>query len=210
MQIKVYDRQQLALTVDLTEQPVEIGRQSIDEPPPCRLVHDSRGPRIIIAPVEETTVSRQHARMELQPDGQVRLTNLSAKRPIFLSDGTRLDPGNSRPMSVQTLMTVGEKVVRLERDEGEFGPADAGEESLELLTLSEPTIAPGQQPLNVATMMVDDAFPRQDEVNMETLARWFQGAVTVLQSAADSADFFQRAAQAMVEMIQLDFSAVLV
>ena len=53
-------------------------------------------------------------------------------------------------------------------------------------------------------------MPRTGGVEVESLVRWLQAIIGVLQTAASSSDFFQRAAQAVVEIVGLDTGRVLI
>ena len=74
-QLRVYENQQ---PVHATEGigPVELGRQMPGEPGPFAEVHDSLGRRLIIARLDDDSISRKHVRLDLLPDGKVRLAYL--------------------------------------------------------------------------------------------------------------------------------------
>src|SRR5206468_1668194 len=80
-----------------------------------------------------------------------------------------------------------------------------------------PTLArsPGLRPSgnsDVATLMSgapDVSGISSTEISSKTLMQWLHAAVKVLQAAADSDDFFDRAAGAIVDLVRLDIGRVL-
>jgi adenylate cyclase len=197
-QIQVYDKQQLVFSTDLTG-PAELGRQSAPEETVYSQHASSGRQRVVIARKEEKTVSRQHALLEPQADGSFRLTNLSAERPILLPDGGELGPKDSCALVADAVLTLGQKTIRLE---GRDSP------SMSLQGLAEPTLAPGQS-YNEATAFPELAKSAQAGNDIKALVSWLRATVDVLQSAAGAADFFAKAARAVVDLISLDSGRVL-
>jgi|SRR5579864_259051 len=192
-QIRIYEQQQLVCTIDLTG-PAELGRQRTDEESLYSHQFVSGRRRVVIAPKDETTVSRQHALLEPLAEGGFRLSNLSAERTIDLEDGSNIKPKSVCTVPQNALLTLGTRTVRLQRSVGPVLP---------LRGLAEPTLPPGQSsfgpiPLGAATT-----------IEMTSLVPWLHAAMDVLQSAASSADFFVRAARAVVELVNLDSASVL-
>src|SRR5687767_14470735 len=89
-QLRVYENQRLVHTTEGIG-PVELGRQMPGEPGPFSEVRDSLGRRLVIARLDEDTVSRRHVRFDFLPDGRVRLANLSLKLPVQVN-GTAVGP----------------------------------------------------------------------------------------------------------------------
>ena len=194
--VNVYDNQRLVYSTDLSNS-LGLGRQRIGEPEPyCRITADN-GDRLIIASVQEATISRDHVRLELLPGGEVAIKNNSEKRAITLDTSSSVAPGESCQVGLPVLLSFGDKVVRLEQTE-----------SLDLSSLAHPTLAPGQQ--NVVSMpFMDLASTERGEVQTESLVRWIQSMMDVLQRAASSPDFLPEAAQAVATNIGLDTAAVM-
>ncbi len=177
--------------------PLELGRQRKDEPPPFQRVTDANGDRIIIASQRENTISRQHVRLTLDRDGKVRVTNLSSNRPIDFDTGERLAPGATCELPLGKLMVIGDRAVRIQELHGE---------NLHLKSLAQPTLPPGfsvQRSAQLASLV--SLGPGETE---EELSQWLQAVMAVVQGAAGSADFLQEAAQAVVEIADLDSAAV--
>jgi hypothetical protein len=87
---------------------------------------------LIIAGVQEATVSREHARIERLPTGIICVTNGSDKRAISLDANNSVAPGHTCQVDLPALLNFGEKVIRLEQ----ALPMD-------LSSLAQPTMAPG-------------------------------------------------------------------
>src|SRR3712207_4702860 len=113
LHIRVIDRQQIVFSRDCPG-PVELGRQSDaqEELYSARSLGNGRW-RAAIARLDEDTLSRRHVLLEPVGNGRVRLTNVSAKVPIRLADGTDLPAGASRELTLPTALVIGRKTVRL-------------------------------------------------------------------------------------------------
>jgi adenylate cyclase len=196
--IRVYEDKQLRYQ-DEVDGPVELGRQERGEPGPYRRASHAGGPRLIIARGEENDVSRHHARFEPLPDGRVRVRNVSNGQPIRLPDGQELPAGAASELALPLVLGLGRKTVRLQTA---TGPP--------LYTLPAATLPPFSRELPSAR------FPTLNRpaaaVDSQELMGWLDAAMAVLQSALaapDSADFFDRAARAVVDMADLDSGQVL-
>jgi adenylate cyclase len=196
MHVRVIDRQQVVFSRDFSG-PVELGRQNdAGEELYSSRPLESGTWRAVIARLDEDTLSRHHARLEPLADGRVRVTNLSGKVPIRLGDGGELAAGASCELALPAVLAVGRKTVRLQ------GP-ERREPSLRSLPPGPP---PGQVEVAASrfpTLLVHDA------VAVGPLLGWLRATMGVLQSAASSSDFFQRAAQAVVEIVGCDSGRVL-
>ena len=93
---------------------LEIGRQSDGEPAPFSLVAAHLGKRLIIAPVTDRDLSRQHIRCEPCGREQVRITCTSRKNPIRLQPGAMLAPDQATVVALPCLLTAASYAVRIE------------------------------------------------------------------------------------------------
>ena len=109
----MYANQQL-VHQDTFDGPVELGRQHAEEGGPYERRRGDEVWRLVIARLDEGSVSRRHARVELLPDGKIRLKNCSSRCPIGLQDGGSLAPGEECLVSGPVLMTLGERLVRVQ------------------------------------------------------------------------------------------------
>ena len=203
LSIQVYDGNKLAFSEEL-DGPVELGRQSDRREGVYSRRPEAGRWRVVIAGVEEDAVSRKHALLEPLANGRLRLTNASSIIPLCLPDGRALEPGLSGEVALPIILAIGRKTVRVESvDLEETG----------LLGLPQATMAPGRFPgskSRLPALNLPKPGAAGGGVDVESLVRWLQVIMGVLQTAASSSDFFQRAAQAVVEIVGLDTGRVLV
>jgi adenylate cyclase len=202
LQVRVYDRQQLVYADEFAGV-VEMGRQRDG----TEAVYASRPEnghwRAVVARLDEDTLSREHARVELLSDGRVRLKNLSAKVQIRLPDGSELGAGVACELAVPTVLTLGNKTIQLQPSEEASDPPGAP-----LRSLDEATSPPGSG--SGLARFTDLSMSHEVlGAQLEEVLRWLRATMDVLQHAASSSDFFQRAAQAVVDIVGLDRGRVL-
>ena len=159
--------------------------------------------RVVLARGTEQTIGRHHALLEPLPDGRVLLTNTSTRSTVQVEGGSAL--GQSAPYPVELppgglVVRLGSsRVIRLQhRSETE---ADLGE-------LPQKTVPPeefSRLSLNASRL----ALPTDPGIDSEALIGWLQMALGLLQSAANSPDFFPRAVQAVVDLAGMDSGRVL-
>ncbi len=198
-ELRVYDQKQLVHQTELTGA-AELGRQQSETEPIFRCLRVDGRQRVVIAALEDQTVSRRHLLIEPQPDC-FRLTNLSEKQLIGLPDESMiLKPKASRLASGDVLLTLGSKSVRLRH----VNPLNQ-----QLQRLSEATIPPGTRAQPVGTLSLMTGGWAAGSVDPREALRWLQQALDMLQSATSPADFFASAAQALIELGNFDSSRVL-
>src|SRR5262249_10778869 len=140
------------------------GRQTDETEKPYEQRAQSGCIRLVIARLNEDSVSRRHALLEPLPNGRLKVQNVSAKLPIGLPEGGRLRMRESCELAMPTLLTFGPKTIRIQcvpsplplsphegrgvpdsplsPAEGERGRGEGASE--ELQGLAEVTQAPGQ------------------------------------------------------------------
>jgi adenylate cyclase len=153
--------------------------------------------RAVIARLDEDTLSRKHLKFEPAGDGLVRVTNLSTKVPVRTGDGTELPAAASRELPLPLTLFVGRKSVRVES-------AGGGHKTF-LRSL-------GGAAMPLRTSIGASRFPTlsgTNNIELEALLHWLGETINVLQSAASSSDFFQKAARAVVDVADLDAGRVL-
>jgi adenylate cyclase len=198
LNVRVYEDQRLAHAEDC-DGAVELGRQGEGDGKPYSRQAERGRCRLVIAPRDERTVSRRHALLEPLAGGKVRLTNLSKTLPVRLPDGTELGPRGVSEVPLPAVLTLGKRTVRVQEAEAR---------DVALHGLAEATAPPGGGPAPVSGLSTL-AGPGGG-FEGKALVRWLQAALDVLQSAASSADFFDRAAQALVDLVDLDSGRVLI
>jgi adenylate cyclase len=198
IQVAVFEHDRLVYSRDFGVA-VELGRQTDSQ----EELYSSRQLqagcwRAVIARLDEDNLSRKHLRLEPAGEGYVRATNLSAKVPVRLPEGGELAAAATREFALPTTLLIGAKMVTV---------STPGRRDTLLRTLPAAPSLPAQ------LSMTTTRFPtleHSDSVEMEALVRWLQTTMGVLQAAANSSDFFQKAAQAVVDIVGLDFGRVLV
>jgi len=175
----------------------EIGRQqSKDEKHPSHF-QSSDGWRVVIAPLEEITVSRKHLVVKPLADGRFLLSNKSANQGVGLPSGQELVPGASTQIDFPVSLRVGNKSVRMELEEA-------------MESLPQATIAPGSGS-NLADML--SSFTKgkgpAPAMDADQLMHWIQAFLGLLHSAAGSEDFYVKAARSLVDLVHLDSGRVL-
>ena len=79
--LRVFEAHQLVFEMDF-DGPVELGRQRSGEVRPYHRSHQDGVTRLVVAPLAQTGVSRQHARLEPLEDGRLRCANVSRSASI--------------------------------------------------------------------------------------------------------------------------------
>jgi adenylate cyclase len=198
--ISVYENRVLAQSSEF-DGPVELGRQRDRDEEMFSRKCENNTWRWVIARRDETTVGRNQMLLSPMDDGRIKITNGSDKQPIRFLERADLQPGASCEASLPVLFILGPtKTVRIER------PAADGEVTLtaNLRSLVEKT----QPPLG-GTVKPLPPLPSNATINNQDLIRWMNAALDVLQAAAGSNVFFQRAAEAAVNTGKLDSAQVL-
>ncbi len=138
--------------------------------------------------------------MERLPSGHVRLKNLSSVNGLTLRNGVEIEPSACAELTPPASLAIGRKVVQLEEPEPE-------PEGITIQGLSQATQIPGRNPAASRLPPLDLSLSRA--IEPESLVRWLQAMMDVLQSAASSSDFFKRAATGIIELVGLDVGHVL-
>jgi len=198
-QVRVYERELLVHATDVTG-PMMLGRQVA---PDERLHSQARGlgwMRLAVAPIDSNAVSPRHALIEPQPTGTFRVSNHSPDRPIGVAGGAAIGPAESREVPAHSSLAFGEVTVVL--------MASAGPQ-LSLHGLPDATLPPGQG------LLGSRSFPglglgvaHATTFDVRTLGAWLHAAVDILQIAATSGDFFDKAARAVVDLVKLESGCV--
>jgi adenylate cyclase len=239
LQVQVVDRQQIVYTAEFSgpvelgrqidaqetmyrARPVEAGHwrgvlsMLTDEARRISEEHFKKAglSRAIIAQLNEDTVSRHHALLEPLGNRKVRLSNVSSKVPIRLPDDRDLPAGKVVELDLPVALVLGRKTVRIRTPDPRpsrtilaAAPAVADSAvAAAMRRLDQPSIAPGQMSA-AATRF--PTLATTDTPQLEEIVRWLQSTMGVLQAATSSTDFFQRAAQAVVDNVGCDRGAVL-
>jgi adenylate cyclase len=214
--VQVLDRNREVYRGEFAEA-VELGRQSDGREELYRERQLQTGRRrVAVAPLDEDSISRQQAVLEPLEGDRVRVTNPSTKAPVRLSDGTELGPWDPRrdraprscDLDLPAVLAIGRRTVCINGRRAGAGAGRAGEPSLQalpslLLPPGQGTV-PGQLSVVASGLSGPAATDHLDE-----LLLCVQTAMDVLHSAATSNDFFEKAAQAVVDITPCDSCRVL-
>lgn len=207
-QIRIFESQQLLHCVDV-DGPLEMGRQQTGEPRPFAKLPLPTGCRIVIAAEDqERTISRTHLRLEAAANGSLLVRNLG-KSAIGIENDAPVPPSTSRETALPASLTLGCKVVRVEAKGGEAGPGrpETGSAPGSLLhALSDTTSPPS---VEASSPQRFPGLAEGTKLTDKRLLQWLKTAMGVFQAAAGDDQFFQRAAQAVVDIIGLDTGRVL-
>jgi adenylate cyclase len=199
LQVNVYEKAELKHSDEFTG-PVELGRQDYAERGPFtrRFDADRNRWRLIIAPGAENAIGRHHALLEPLPTGKVRLSNGTREAPIKFLDRPDLPGGMSCEVNLPILMILGTRRVQVQ------SAAVPDLHTLRRATHPPRAAGPGSS-VRFPALSQRGGSP----LDYRELVEWVHTVMDVLQAAADSNDFFQVAAQAVVDMVDLDSCKVL-
>ncbi|MBI1915592.1 MAG: hypothetical protein HYS12_12795 [Planctomycetes bacterium] len=162
--------------------------------------------RVVIARGTEQTIGRHHVLVEMLADGRLQLTNTSTRSTVQIDGG----PSLTRGVPYQTEVPSGGLVVRLGSSRVVRLQSKAAEpEGYSIETLPASTIPPEEFARMMSGRPSRLVLPPDPAMDNEALIGWLQMALGLLQSAANSLDFFDRAAQAIVDLAGMDTGRVL-
>jgi len=199
-QIRVYEKHRLLYSAELAG-PLELGRQNDPEEGLYTPREISDRSRMVIARLDEQSISRKHVLLTPLPDGQVRIENLSTTLALFFSGGTELKPGARTDVALPMVLSLDPKVVRIEK------AAHENEAAAPLRTLREAPQPPQATFLGVRFPSLD--LENKDQIDSQKVLGWLQAIMGVFLSAASSSDFNALAAQAVVDVVGLDCGQVI-
>ncbi len=182
--------------------PLELGRQQAGEPEPYALLPATppNPARLLIARQgERDNVSRHHLLLEPLPSGRVRVSNRS-RAPLACPDapGGAIAAGAAAEIAPAfTVLLPGRTVSII--------PAPPGQPD-GLHSLDEQAVAPSRLADLSGRLR---SLPPLPEAHLNALVGWLQTTMGVVQSAVGAADFLNKAAEALVEIIGLDHGRAL-
>lgn len=196
LRLEIYRQDRLVHT-DEIQRPVELGRQQAPREPLFCREPGAGADRLVVAPLEERTVSRRHLLIEPLACDRLRITNLTDKGTVQLDD-MLMQPGATRELAVPYQLNVGNYQVKF-------------------LPVRTSTVGPSNLPPMVESRLIKSELLSVPSVDLallgpnqsESLLAWLQEITILLQSAAHSEDFFQRAAEAVVKLVGLETGRVM-
>jgi adenylate cyclase len=201
MMVQIYEQHQLVLEAEFAG-PAEFGRQKDEtEPAAYARIDSPTTTRFIIARRAELTISRTHLEVEPGADGKVRVIN-RGKMPVRIEGLPSLRKDADCEAELPVTLLIEEKMVRLL-------PSQSVPSAV--VSLSE-SLLDVQRNDSFARSLATAALDRAADgaLDNESLIKWVQAIMGVLQGAASTLDFYPRAARAIVDLIGLDSGRVLV
>ena len=209
------------LSTAVASGPIDIGR--VDPSPTVTppetlgtpLVQPDGTTRFPIADPGETAISRHQLLVRPLGAGSVEVGNVSKEIVVhFRNDRSRLLPGTTVERKLPVHLEIA-----LDRHRLQVNLADAAAGTAPPVA-PPPTINDTLVPLEHSTLFVDsapvgagkqplgDVLAAMEESSVHQLVEWWKYVIAVLQSASDSDQFFDKAAEAVCSLVQLDVGEV--
>jgi adenylate cyclase len=165
--------------------------------------------------IQDGYVSKDHVRVEEQPDGRLKIDNLSARNSIRLPDNSTIDVGKTSIVKPPVHLTVGETRIEIEAavDPVANAPLETIGAPMRVVRAAVKTDAavraaaalhqPASLPPGVSLLDLGKTPPP------EKLMEWFETFQVVQRSAAGSPEFYQQTAEAVVKLVGLDRGLVI-
>lgn len=193
----------------ISKTPLEIGRQQEGDSGPLDLQDLVTMQRLVIAPVSARAIPRNALRVDVT-EGQLRIKNIHQKLSFYV--GTQADPlgpGEEFRASDEIVVSLPEnRTVRLITcdPESQITPSGGGDDT-NFRTIGgqiESTME------NVAPVRLNELFGGDSQEDRGRVAvDLVRSALTVVQKAAGSDEFFSAAVSAVATMVELDRALVL-
>ncbi len=193
----------------ISRTPLEIGRQQEGDSHPLELQDLVSSQRLVIAPLSARAVPRQALRVESSVGDQLRVTNIHPRLSFYVGKDARpLGPGEAYEATGEVIVTLPEnRIVRVTTTDpaSQLSPSSSGEGPFRTVTAKvESTME------NVAPVRLNELFGRESKEDQGRVAvDLVRSALTVVQQAAGSNEFFDSTVHAVATMIDLDRALIL-
>jgi adenylate cyclase len=151
----------------------------------------------------DDTASKRHLRVTEAGGRRILLENLSGRSSVSIEGGDPLGVGQNRAVPLPVVLHVGQTRLDVEyagAGDSEPPPPDS---SLGFQTIAAPIHAAAPAgPQSTFVSLRSDLSP-------ERLLRWFETLVLVQRAAAGSREFYAQTAEALVQLVGLDYGVVL-
>ncbi len=198
------------LWTGISKTPLEIGRQQEGDSAPLELQDLVSSQRLVIAPVSARAIPRQALRVESPSAGVLRVTNIHPRLSFFVgNEAEPLGPRESFEVSEEVVVSLPEnRTIRVQScapDSVVTPPSDAM--ATNFRTLSAPIDSTME---NVAPARLNELFGSSGKEDPGRVAvDLVRAALTVVQQAAGTNEFFESAVRSVATMIELDRTLVL-
>ena len=195
IQVSIFENRLLIKSEEF-DGPVELGREQNRDEGLYARKGDKELYRWVVARREETTVGRCQIVVTPLDDGRVSIKNGSDRMPIRFQDRAELPPSTTIDIILPTVIFLtATKSVRLARYTGG-----------QVQSLADRTLPPRH---SLAASRLPSLIVPGGQVSTQNMITWLHSAMDVLQAAAGSTDFFDRAAHAVIDTVGLDSARVL-
>ena len=190
--------------------PLEIGRQQESDSGSLQLQDSPVGQRLVIAPLTTRSLPRKAIQVDSTANGGLRLTNIHSAMAFHVEPPSQqFAPGDSVIVrdSIRVLFPEGIAVQIAAQGMNSSDPPPDHADKTTYRTLSRQTIPITNE---VAPVSLNELFGKESESDRARVAvELVRSALTVVQQAAGSNEFFDSAVRAVATMVELDRALVL-
>lgn len=176
---------------------LSLGRQRAGEADP----YTRTGNRVVVAPLQESDVSRDHVRIDLLPASEIRLTNLSTVNPIVVGADQRVPPGESATACLPALVTIPNRILRIDEVTGQPNMFES---------FSYKTTPPGSDSTSTAHVIAalgNLQAGTQTATGTDQLLRGLEATIKLTQNATNRAEYLSMATDALIDVAGLETAA---
>lgn len=188
--------------------PLEIGRQQEGDAGPLDLQDLVTSQRLVIAPVSARSIPRQALRIE-SGDQNLRVTNIHSRLSFYVGKQAEpLGPGETFESDEIIVSLPEDRTIQITQcapDSVESPSSIGGDTHFRTLTGKLESTTDCVGPVRLNELFGGDSKEDQGRVAVDLV----RSALTVVQKAAGSNEFFDAAVQAVATMIELDRALVL-
>jgi adenylate cyclase len=153
----------------------------------------------------DLTVSRDQLRVERLSDSRMRVENLSQRIPVVLPGRGQIPQLQTQEVDLPVVMVVGQTTISIQADAivNPLAEAIGNLKTIDSWKLAE-KLAGGE--VRLASLPSD----RAEKISAAAhLGEWLQRIIELQQTGAGSAEFYNKTAQALIDLVGLDLALVL-
>lgn len=209
VEVTVYEGEE-KLWNGISRTPLEIGRQQDGDSGPLNLQDLVSSQRLVIAPLSARSIPRQAVRVEPTTDGKLRITNIHGRISFYVGDQAEpLGPGESFEADNNLVISLPDnRTLHLSTcdQESQVSPSAVGSDThFRTLTGQIESTMESVAPVRLNELFGGETKEDQGRIAVDLV----RSALTVVQKAAGSNEFFDSAVFAVATMVELDRALVL-
>lgn len=189
--------------------PLEIGRQQDGDSGPLDLQDLVTSQRLVIAPVSARSIPRQALIVNLGPDKRIQVQNIHQRLTFALGEDSQpLAPGETHQASDEVIvMLPDQRTVRICTTDPDsiVSSAIGGDTHFRTLSGQTESTMDNVAPIKLNELFGGDSREAQGRVAVDLV----RAALTVVQKAAGSDEFYDSAVSSVASMVELDRAFVL-